>query len=272
LHGLCTNAMDERARNILKEMSEHGPKPDIVSYNTFLRHYGRIGDMKSLAEVLRALKPAGVQPDVHSFTTVLSALYKAGKTDAHIKTLEVMRTMGVQPNVATYSAIIDFIVRQEGEENFRKAVDLLEEMENSPNGNCRPNEVTYTSLLTGLHRDGSISAQNVRTYTAELLGRMRKHGTLPNRTTYHILIKACLENSEPEGLEAALGYYREMEKRRIRLLNDTWYVMLAGLLRRGDIALAGEILQDMFKREHVPEGALATLVERIQSEVGLKVV
>ena len=31
--------------------------------------------------------------------------------------------------------------------------------------------------------------------------------------TYHILMKACLENLELEGLGAALGYHREMEKR-----------------------------------------------------------
>ena len=40
---------------------------------------------------------------------------------------------------------------------------------------------------------------------------MYKNGKLPK--TYHILIKACLENPELEGLGAALGYHREMEKR-----------------------------------------------------------
>ena len=65
LHSLCTNAMDDRALSILKEMVEHGPRPDIVSYQTFLQHYRRISDMKGLTGILQALKPAGVQPDTH---------------------------------------------------------------------------------------------------------------------------------------------------------------------------------------------------------------
>ena len=58
---------------------------------------------------------------------------------------------------------------------------------------------------------------------------MYKNGKLPNWTMYHILIKACLENPELEGLGAALGYYCAMEKRGIKLLNNTWYVILSGL-------------------------------------------
>ena len=119
-------------------MVEHGPRPDIVSYNTFLQHYGCIGDMKGLGGILWALKPASVQPDTHSFTTVLSALYEVGKWDAHTKTIEIMHMMCVQPNTMTYSTIIDFLVLQGGED-FRKAGDLVQFMEQNPNMDTRPN-------------------------------------------------------------------------------------------------------------------------------------
>ena len=141
-------------------MAEHGPRPDIVSYNTFLRHYGCIGDMKGLMGVLRALKPASVQLDAYSFTTVLSALYEAGKWDAHTKNIEIMHMMGLQPNATTYSTIIDFLVLQGGED-FRKAGDLVQFMEQNPNKDTRPN-------IYRLHHDCSIS--NVKIYTAELVG------------------------------------------------------------------------------------------------------
>ena len=58
---------------------------------------------------------------------------------------------------------------------------------------------------------------------------MYKNGKLPNQTMYHILIKACLENLELEGLGAVLGYYCMMEKQGIKLLNEIWYVLLSGL-------------------------------------------
>ena len=101
------------------------PRPDIVLYNTFLRYYGCIGDMKGLMGVLRALKPAGIQPDTHSFTIVLSVFYKVGKLDAHTNTIEIMHMMGVQPNAVTYSTIVDFLICQGGDENFCNAGDLV---------------------------------------------------------------------------------------------------------------------------------------------------
>ena len=131
LHGLCTNTIDDRALSILKEMVEHGLRPDIVSYNTFLQHYRH--DMKGLAGVLWALKLAGIQPDAHSFPIVLSVLYKAGKQDAHTRMIEIMYMMGVQPNATTYSTIVDFLVREGGKENFRKAGELVQLMVQNPN-------------------------------------------------------------------------------------------------------------------------------------------
>ena len=267
LHGLCMNGMEDQAKNVMKDMLDHGPKPDIVSYNTFLRYYGRIGDMKSVASVLRAFKPANIQPDVHSFSILLSALYKGGNRDAHTKLIQIMETMGVQPNVAMYSGIIDFLVRQGGPENFRNASLLLQMMENNPNKDCRPNEVTFTSILAGLHRDPTIPVKDVKLYTEDLFARMHKNGTLPNRTTYNYLIKACLENPEVRGLQMALRYYRDMGKRGIGLTDRTWYVILSSLLRRGDWAIAGEVMNDMFKQGHKPDSTLAVLVQRVQRAI-----
>ena len=164
--------------------------------------------MKGLAGILRALKPAGVQPGTHSFTIVLSVLYKVGKLDAHTNTIEIMHMMGVQPNAAMYSTIVDFFVYQGGEENFCNAGDLVQLMEQNLNKDTCPNEV----LVGSLHCDCSISAQNVKINTAELLGQMYKNGKLLNQMMYHILIKVCLENLELEGSGPALGYYREIEK------------------------------------------------------------
>ena len=118
--------MDDQALSILKDMVEHSPRPVIVSYSTFLWHYGH--NMKGLAGVLQALKPAGIQADAHSFTIVLSVLYKVGKQDAHIRMIEIMHMMGIQPNATTYSPIVDFLVHQGGEENFHKAGDLVQLM------------------------------------------------------------------------------------------------------------------------------------------------
>ena len=105
--------------------------------------------MKCLGGILWALKPASVQPDTHSFTTVLSVLYEVGKRDAHTKTIEIMHMRCVQPNATTYSTIVDFLVLQGSEEDFCKAGDLVQFMEQNLNMDTLPN-------IYQLHHDCSI--------------------------------------------------------------------------------------------------------------------
>ncbi|KAF8523088.1 hypothetical protein BU17DRAFT_43979 [Hysterangium stoloniferum] len=264
INGLCTNQQEDKARALLKELMDSGPQPDIVTYNIFLRYYARVGDMHRLAGVLRALKPAGVEADNYSFTTVLSALYKAGQDGAHITILQTMADTGIQPNVAMYSAIINFLVRQGGRENFQKAISLLTKMENESDKACRPNEVTYTGLLAGIHRDPSLSATEVKMYSDDLFRRMQKNGVNPNRATFHYLIKASLENSEAHGLQLAMKYYGQMQKNGISLNDRTWFILLSGLVRRNEKAVAKEVLREMFESGHQPDEYLGNLVKQLQ--------
>ncbi|GJJ08796.1 hypothetical protein Clacol_003015 [Clathrus columnatus] len=260
LHGLLINKSFQNARDMLKELQKHGPKPDIVTYNIFLRFYGRIGDLQALDNMLQEMKGLGVSPDVYSFTTILSALYRKGKLDAHKRLLNIMMSMGVQPNVAMYSAIINFLVREGGYGNLRNAVLLLHHMEHDADKASRPNEVTYTALLAGIHRDPTLTRDEVDSYTEDIFGKMQRSGIQPNRTTYHYLIKACLENPDIRALQTGLRFYREMEKRGI-ITNRTWYVILSSLLRRGDFDTAGGIVNDMLRKGYQPDESLRVLIE-----------
>ena len=99
---------------------------------------------------------------------------------------------------------------------------------------------------------------------------MYKNGKLLNRMTYHILIKACLENPELR-IRSWEDWGRRWDttarwRNEIKLLNDTWYVILLGLLRQGHLAAAEQILNDM---SHEPDEALSMPVGRLERQIAL---
>lgn len=263
MRGLCKSGRDDKANDIMRDILQNGPKPDIVSYNIFLAWYARQGDMKNVAIVLKSMEPAGLKPDVVSFTTVLSVLYKTGKQDAHVRLLKAMDRMNLGQDAVMYTAILDWLVRHEDIDMVRDAISLLQHMETDSKGDVRPTEVTYTALLAGILRNPSIPQTMSQVYATEVLQRMRQRDIYPNRVTYHYLIKACLDNPSAESLQMALNFYHEMLNRGFQIANRTWFVLLDGLYHRGDASMAAQLVEDMFHKKVVLDNPLAALVEKI---------
>jgi len=263
IHGLLTNSREEDATAILQKLQKGSPKPDLVTYNTFLRYFGRRGDFKGLGSTLQRLVSEGLVGDAYTFTTILSALLKAGREDAEAITFDLVKKQNIAPSVGFYTAIIDHQVRMQSSRNLKSALNILKKMEQDPE--IEVNVVPYTCILAGVYRmhwaESSV-AEECRDY---VLGRMKSRNIRPNRVTYHILLAACLENREPEGLQNALSLYREIRKRRIAMSNDTWYILLHGLIDRREWALANEMVGDLRRMGDVtPVGATLDLVKRIR--------
>ncbi|KAG2154730.1 hypothetical protein DEU56DRAFT_770043 [Suillus clintonianus] len=261
LHGLLNNGRPGDADALLQHLRQKGPKPDIVSYNTFLRHHGRRGEFRAVSVLLERLREDGLTGDAFTFSSVLSALLKVGRTDAIDIVLSLMKKQNVEPNVAVFSAIIDQQLREPSEQGLSTAMELLQKMETNPD--AQPNDVTYTGVLASLHRQSWPNAALAEECRRYVLKRMKERNIRSNRVTYHILIKACLENPEAEGLQGALSYYKEMANRKIPMNYDTWYVLLHGLISREEWAVADEMVEDLL-RYIKPVGALESLIGRIQ--------
>lgn len=263
LHGLLINSREPLAVEFLQKMQQGEPKPDLVTYNTFLRYYGRRADFKALGATLQRLASDGLVGDAFTFTTILSALLKAGREDAEELTFKLMQKQNISPNVGFYSAIIDYQVRQQDPKNLRSALNILKRMEED--SAVKANQVPYTSLLAGIYRVNWLDRKVADECAQYIQGRMKAQQIRPNRVTYHILIAAALENRQPEGLQNALSLYRDMVRRRIGMTNDTWAVILRGLVDRKEWALANEVVDDMNKMGDVhPVGATANFVARIR--------
>ena len=261
LHGLLTNPDREtRALALFERMKADGPTPDLISWNTIMGYYGRRGDMKMISSILQGLKESGLSPDVFTYSIILTALLKAGREDAPQLILDMMKKDNINPGAAVNTTIIDHLLQEPDSKNIKAAFNILNRMEGEMTHAERPNEVTYTTMLAGIYRWN----KEVETHHSDILRRMGKRGIQFNRATCHILIRAALESPSREGTRYALDHFDRMIQLKIEPDFDTWYIVLDGMLRRGEVGVANDLLEEMARRGYEPTGALSTLVKRVR--------
>lgn len=264
ISGLLWNNQESEARAILQGMQQaRGPKPDIVTFNTFMKYHATKGDLKALADLVDAIEPAGLKGDVFTFSIVLSALLKV-RNDAADIVIKLMKKQGLQPNTATLSAIIDHLMKTQTQESFKTALQLLSKMESNEFEDAAPNEVTYTAILASIHRSDWLDPATTKEYRKVIWDKLLLRNIQPNRVTYHVLLKACLENESPESVQEALRYFRDMVARRVHVSGDTWYIILYRLMKREEWELALELVREMEESGFEPGNALLDLVQKIR--------
>ncbi|KIM47901.1 hypothetical protein M413DRAFT_439597, partial [Hebeloma cylindrosporum] len=261
LKGLLRIKRIDEAKLLMNSLQDKGLHPDIVSFNTLLAYYCRQNDFKALSGVVADMSAASIPGDVVTFSTILSALLRIGKKDAPVTILNLMRKQGIQPNVATYSAIIDHQMREQSEDNLKAVISLLDKMEQDES--TRPNEVTYTSILSGLYRGVWVPREKADLVRKDLVARMRRFQIAFRLPTYHILIRAALESPDPKGYLDALSLVREMEEQGIPMTTSTWYILFAGLMHRELWDVAKEMVAKMDQSGHEPTPRLDKLVQDI---------
>ncbi|KAI0080284.1 hypothetical protein K474DRAFT_1637905 [Panus rudis PR-1116 ss-1] len=263
LHGLLFNSKEDEAQELLQRMRDHGPHPDIVSFNTFMRYYSRKDDLRSIASILQMIDAEGLAGDAFTFSTLLRVLLKVRK-DAMEMVFKLMEKQGVKPNAALYTGIIDHLLQQDNAEDVVAAMELLTKMEQDASGEITPNQITYTNILTRILRATWLDPGRVEEYESDILRRMKERNITPTRVMYNLLIKASLDNPEPQGLHNALRYYRDMMAQRVLPSGDTWYNLLHGVVRRGEWSLAHELVDEMDRTGFVPAASLSSFVTRIR--------
>ena len=261
LHGLLTNPDREtQALALFERMKTDGPTPDLISWNTVMGYHGRRGNMKMISSTLQGLKESGLSPDVFTYSTILTALLKAGREDAPQLILDMMKKDNIDPGAAVNTTIIDQLLQEPDAKNIKAAFNILNRMEGERTPTERPNEVTYTTMLNGIYRWG----KEAGIYHSDILQRMGKRGIQFNRATCHILIRASLESSSREGARYALEHFNRMMWLEIEPDFDTWYIILDGMLRRGEVGIANDLLEEMARQGYEPTGALSALVHRVR--------
>ncbi|EEB94216.1 hypothetical protein MPER_07007 [Moniliophthora perniciosa FA553] len=233
-------------------------KPDVVSYNAFLAHHARKNDLHGISDIIDRMAASGTSGDVYTFSTVLSALLKTGRDDATELVLRMMEQQGISPNVATFTAIIDWQLKERDERNLRGALKLLTRMELNPK--LQPNQVTYTAILAGVHRGTWLPDAKAEQVTNYILQRMEQRDVKLGPLGHTTLIRGWLNR---DAVQKALAQYQEMRSKG-PVLVQTWYVLLSGLIARGEWELAEEVVRDIRMDSGYPNGQLLELMKQVQ--------
>ena len=240
------NSREPDAMGLLEEMFVSGPHPTAPTFNTFLTYYHSQADMKSLSSMLKKMVAHGVFGDVATFSILLCALLRIlDRGEAIRRTLAVMDQHKIKPNVATYTAIMTSLLQENDKKALEATLDLLRTMEESGDPATVPNVVSYTAILKGVHNWIGRDDRLVQDYTDLILHKMKTRRIKFNKVTYNVLLKNCLENPSPAGVQKALQFYRQMHREKIPLTGDTWHIMLHGLARRNEWVVGHEVLRDM---------------------------
>ena len=264
LYWLLANSREANAQTLLQQMEEAGPKPDVVSYNTFMRHYAKVTKPGAIGAMLRKMDAVGVVADNVTYSTILTSLLPIQK-DAASVVRTLMKARGAQMNVATYTTIIDHLMKEESDAGLEAALELLRLMEAEEDEALHPNAVTYTTVLSGIHRRQHWpNLQTQEEYVRLIADRMKKRDLMHSKVTYNILIGACLGSPSTEGVRHALKYYREMVRHNVPIKEDTWFILLSGLARRKAWDEADTIVEEIEKSGKTLSAWLSNAMARVR--------
>lgn len=267
ISGYLFNKRETEADELFEKMKEEGPSPSIITYNTFMSHYQRLGNFKAISSTLQAIRTAGLKGDPHTFSALLMALLQiVPRTEAIARTRRIMQAQGVRPDAIIYSTVISHLLREREPQNLKAAMDLLAQMEADGDPELHPTAGTYTAVLLAIHRWEGLAGDLVADYTDYITRRMRARKMPMNKAAYNALIKACLANRESTGVRSALRYYREMVTKRVELTHDTWYILIHGLLFRKEIGLANQLVDELEASGLKVKGSLASMVASARAQ------
>ncbi|KAJ8765334.1 hypothetical protein K2173_012031 [Erythroxylum novogranatense] len=192
IYGWCKIGRIDMAEKFLKEMSEKGMEPNVVTYNILLNGICR---------------RAKLHPNVR-FETIIRFAEKV---------LDELRQRGIEPDVTSYSIVLHVYSRAHMPQLTLEKLNLMKE-----NGIC-PTVATYTSVVKCLCSCGRIDDAE------ELLGEMERNGVSPSSATYNCFFK---EYRGRKDAESALKLYRKIKEHGLCLLSVQTYNILLGMFMK----------------------------------------
>ncbi|KAF3949872.1 hypothetical protein CMV_024308 [Castanea mollissima] len=161
--------------DLFEKMKQHGPSPDIFTYNILISSFGRAGKVDEAIKIFEELENSNCKADIVSYNSLINCLGKNGDLDeAHMRFKE-MQEKGFTPDVVTYSTLIECFGKTD---KVEMACRLFDEMLAE---GCYPNIVTYNILLDCLERCGRTAE------AVDLYAKLKQQGLTPDSITYTVL-------------------------------------------------------------------------------------
>ncbi|KAL8136775.1 hypothetical protein V2J09_002776 [Rumex salicifolius] len=142
----CINSKKyDRVEELFRKLpAEVGVEPDVVSYNTVIKAYVKLGVLDKAVLVLDEMEKKACNADSFTYNTLLHGLYKGDKFADGEKIWDKMQKSGVTPDIRSYNAKLAGLASEKKPE---QALELLEEMKAYSNvGNLEEAKKWYDEL------------------------------------------------------------------------------------------------------------------------------
>jgi pentatricopeptide repeat protein len=101
---------------------------DVVSYNTLLKAHLRTGNLNKARALLKEMTDAGVQSNQVTYNEMLNALVSTRDRKGMWALVEDMSAQGMRPNSVTCSIILKSLAGHSAAADIRRAMELLDDM------------------------------------------------------------------------------------------------------------------------------------------------
>merc|ERR1719171_2282865 len=251
------------------EMKELG-FVDVVSYNTLLKAYLKIGQINKARILLAEMAENNIQANQVTYNEMLNALVTTKDRKEMWALVREMNSMGMRPNAVTCSIILKSLTAHSAPDDVRQAMALIDNLHEDMD------EVLFASVIEACVRVGQLDLLSSKlqqyaglgglagltapTYGSmikaygrardiervrELWGEMRRRHVTPTSITLGCVIDALVNNGFPD---EALSLVREMKEDDMckDILNTVIYsTLLKGFAQARQPGRVQEVFEEM---------------------------
>jgi len=210
------NELKEKSRNIPENSTAQCPQPNIITYSTLIKGFGKCGNMKRANELYEFLIENKFKVDDVLFNTLCDGYCKLKDEKNALTVLENMKKFNIPRTAVIYTSLIKMYCSMNLE---NKAYELFNLMKKEK---LKPSIVIYTSIIQMLNRNHRID-ETIAVYNDLKNDKEIKIDYL----FYSFLINGCVFNKK---LEKAIEILLETINLNIKLQDETYNNVLEYLL------------------------------------------
>lgn len=186
LLGAAVNAEKfDKAYELFREIpTKLSIKPDGDCYSTAANALCKLGLFNEAVLLLDEMEENGLKPNVVLFNTLIGAFYGKGDYVEGEKIWERMIKSNVVPDMCSYGYKMQGLAI---EGKLTKAIDLVEELKSKGQ---KLNVGVFNALIQGFCKSDDLGGAR------EWYSKLLKHGCVPNRTTFDILVPFLCEKGD----------------------------------------------------------------------------
>jgi len=219
----------DRAMELYEKVSDAGAC-NLVTYNTLIDIYARVGDMDKVSKMFRDMCDRGVDPDLITYSTVIKGYCVQGDLEQAIQLYNMMWKRGITPDGILFNSILDGCARKQMRTLTEKVLGDMEEAK------VAPSNFTLSILVKLYGRLGDLDRafKVVETYPA-------KYGFDLNATVYTCLMSSCMSNDDAE---RALKVFDKMKSSKCAPDLKTYMTLVNGCLRKDKLEAAVKLVDE----------------------------